>query len=199
MIGRLTTLLIAVCLAAGIGLAAKTPICGEPEVDVACMYEFVKAHNPGFSREIAEAYIEIGCRYGVRGDIAMCQAILETGWFRFGDDTAVTHDQYNFCGLGVISNKKDRGHVFSSVEEGVTAQIQHLFAYSCSDPLPEGEKVVDPRFNYVKRGSAKTWEALNGRWAANKHYSDRILDLFRRMKEPISRRIEVEIPDDIGF
>lgn len=174
---------------------AATPICGDVEVGIDRMYEFVKTHNENFPREIAEAYYHIGKKYGVRGDIALCQAILETGWFRFSDDTAVTSDQYNFCGLGVTANK-ERGHAFDSIEAGVTAQIQHLFAYGSSDNLPDGEEIIDPRFSYVSRGSASTWEELNGRWAANKHYSDRILALFYRMSERTVLTIEVDIPDE---
>ncbi len=176
-------------------LNAATPICGDLEVSVDRMYEFVRTHNKSFPREIAEAYYNIGKKYGVRGDIALCQAILETGWFRFADDTAVTSDQYNFCGLGVTVNK-ERGHAFESIEEGVTAQIQHLYAYGSRDELPAGETIIDPRFSYVSRGSASTWEDLNGRWAANKHYSDRILSLYYRMAQRTIEIIEVDIPDE---
>ncbi|RLT76656.1 hypothetical protein D7V95_07555 [bacterium J10(2018)] len=174
---------------------AATPICGRPEVDVERMYRFVKMHNPEFPREIAEAYYNVGLLYGVRGDIAMCQAILETGWFRFADGTSVTADQYNYCGLGVTSSR-EKGHAFSSIEEGVKAQIQHLYAYGCKDDLPKGETIVDPRFSYVKRGSAKTWEKLNGRWAASRHYSDRILKLYFQLSGSQIEFIEVEIPEE---
>lgn len=188
-------LIVAVALSLGVHAKAATPICGDVEVSIDRMYEFVKKHNKTFPREIAEAYYHIGKKYGVRGDIALCQAILETGWFRFSDNTAVTYDQYNFCGLGVTANK-ERGHAFDSIEAGVTAQIQHLFAYGSNDDLPEGETIIDPRFSYVRRGSASTWEELNGRWAANRHYSDRILGLFYRMAERTIQIIEVDIPDE---
>ncbi|MBD5374772.1 MAG: glucosaminidase domain-containing protein [Bacteroides sp.] len=153
---------------------------GEPEIDAEQMYRFVAARNPEFPREIAEAFYEIGRRYGVRGDIALCQSILETGWFRFTGGTAVTFSQNNFCGLGVTQLGL-KGHSFPTVEEGVTAQIQHLYAYATSFPLPKGEKLVDPRFSRVMRGIAPTWSGLNRRWAANDHYADRIMGLFADM------------------
>ena len=90
---------------------------------------------------------------------------------------------------------KERGHAFESIEEGVTAQIQHLYAYGSRDELPAGETIIDPRFSYVSRGSASTWEDLNGRWAANKHYSDRILSLYYRMAQRTIDLKEVDIPD----
>ena len=52
----------------------KTPIFGNPEVDVDHMYAYVRRHNPDFRREVAEAFYNIGRRYGIRGDIALCQA-----------------------------------------------------------------------------------------------------------------------------
>lgn len=163
-----------------VSLGINTPIMGEPEIDAEQMYRFVAARNPEFPREIAEAFYEIGRRYGVRGDIALCQSILETGWFRFTGGTAVTLSQNNFCGLGVTQLGL-KGHSFPTVEEGVTAQIQHLYAYATSFPLPKGEKLVDPRFSRVMRGIAPTWSGLNRRWAANDHYADRIMGLFADM------------------
>lgn len=153
------------------------PIMGEPVFDAERLYNFVAHHNPGFDRTIAKAYIEVGRRYGIRGDIALCQSILETGWFMFADGTSVTPSQHNYCGLGVLS-RGQRGHSFKSVEEGVTAQIQHLFAYACASPLPDGETLIDPRFKLVSRGVAPTWSELSGRWAANDRYARSIMKLF---------------------
>ncbi len=158
-------------------LGVRTPIVGESQIDADRMYRFVAARNPDFPREIAEAFFKIGRRYGIRGDIALCQAILETGWFLFTGGTAVTLSQNNFCGLGVTQLGL-KGHSFPTVEEGVTAQIQHLYAYACTDPLPKGEKLVDPRFSRVMRGVAPTWADLNRRWAANDHYADRIMGIY---------------------
>lgn len=157
-----------------------TPIIGKPVVNAEQMYRFVKRHNPKFNREIAEAFYEIGKKYGVRGDIALCQSILETGWFQFGGGTAVKPAQHNYCGLGV-TRKGVRGHSFKNVRQGVTAQIQHLYAYATKSNLPHGEKLVDPRFSKVKRGIAPTWGDLNNRWAMNSHYADRIMKIYTDM------------------
>lgn len=155
-------------------------IFGEPQVSVDRMYEFVRSRNDQFTRDIAEAYYNIGIRYGIRGDIALCQGILETGWFKFADGTAVRPEQHNYCGLGVTRGGMT-GHAFDTVELGVTAQIQHLYAYACSSELPEGEKIIDPRFKLVVRGVAPTWEGLSNRWAANEKYAERIMALFSMM------------------
>ena len=179
----------------------KTPILGNPEVDVDNMYAYVKRHNPDFRREVAEAFYSIGRRYGIRGDIALCQAIIETGWFRFDNGTAVRPEAHNYCGLGV-KKRGDRGCSFKSVEEGVTAMIQHLYAYACSGKLPKGERKIDPRFDYVSRGCAPTWEKLAGRWAMNPRYGKNIMKIYSGLASKARsggkvQFIEVNIPDDL--
>ncbi|MCI9285407.1 MAG: glucosaminidase domain-containing protein [Muribaculaceae bacterium] len=181
-------------------ISAKTPIMGKQQVEIEKMYQYVSTHNPDFSREVAEAFFTVGERYGVRGDIALCQAIIETGWFRFDNGTAVRPDDHNYCGLGV-KKRGDRGCSFSTVEEGVTAMVQHLYAYCCKDPLPSGEDIIDPRFGFVSRGAASTWEALSGKWAMNHRYGDNILRIYKRMSahktvDKTIHLIEVNIPDE---
>lgn len=134
--------------------------------------------NPDAKRieDIAGAYIRIGKRYGVRGDVAFAQAIVETGWFTFRG-SAVTPDQHNYCGMGVTSTGL-KGNEFRTIEEGVTAHIQHLFAYATTLPLPEGDSILDPRFRYVKRGIAPTWKDLNNRWAMNDKYAGTIESVY---------------------
>lgn len=162
------------------GVEELLTILGPTEVSADRMWAFVAAVNPDFSPSIARAYYEIGRRYGIRGDVALCQSIIETGWFRFSGGTAVTPDQHNYCGLGV-TRLGVKGHTFTSIEEGVTAQMQHLYAYASKRPLPKGEKMVDPRFALVSRGVACSWKDLNRRWAANDRYGESILAVYGRL------------------
>lgn len=175
-------LMLAAMAMAAVTAGASTPILGDHEVDIERMYWFVAERNPDFDIEVAEAFYEVGRIYGVRGDIALCQAIIETGWFRFDNGTAVTADAHNYCGLGVHSTG-EKGCSFPGIREGVTAMIQHLYAYACRNPLPEGEELLDPRFTYVSRGSAKAWESLSGRWAMNPRYGRDILDMYKRLNK----------------
>lgn len=191
--------ILTLLLSSTVTAVAVTPIRGMQEADPERMYQYVASHNPNFSREVAQAFYEIGELYGIRGDIALCQAIIETGWFRFDNGTAVSPSSHNYCGLGV-KRRGDKGCRFNSVREGVTAMIQHLYAYSCRDDIPEGEDILDPRFTYVTRGSATTWESLSGRWAINKHYGHNILKIYSKMLDyevspMIVQVIEVKIPD----
>ncbi len=161
-------------------LSAATNICGTIQADANRMYQFVKSQNSSFDREIAEQFIAVGKIYGIRGDIALCQSIVETGWFKYTGGTAVTPDDHNYCGLGVTV-LGEKGCQFDTVKEGVTAQIQHLYAYATTSALPAGETLIDPRFNYVSRGSATTWEGLDGKWAMSSGYGSKILSVYDEM------------------
>lgn len=99
--------------------------------------------------ELAELFLEEGANEGIRGDIAFCQSIKETGWFRFGGQ--VLPEQNNFAGIGATNNSP----VGKGARLGVRAQIQHLKAYA-------NDEALDPRFGLVTRGAAGN---MNGRWA----------------------------------
>lgn len=167
-------------------VAEATELCssimGEQQVDAETLCRFVKRHNPDFEPEIAETFVRLGKVYGIRGDVAMCQAIIETGWFKFADGTAVRPEQHNYCGLGV-TKRGVKGHAFDSVEDGVRAHLQHLYAYACTAPLPKNEPLTDPRFKLVKRGAATTWEELSNRWAMNPNYGKQIMRLYGQLLE----------------
>ena len=160
--------------------SAATAIMGTMQADVDRMYYFVKSVNSSFPREIAENFYNVAKKYGMRGDIALCQSCVETGWFKYTGGTAVRPEHHNYCGLGVTDFGKP-GCIFSTVKEGVTAQIQHLYAYATTKALPAGEVLVDPRFNYVTRGCAPTWESLGGKWAVATDYGTKILSIYNDM------------------
>lgn len=163
------------------------PITGESLVGADEMYVFVARQNPGFDREIARQYHDVGRIYGIRGDVAICQAIIETGWFRFGGGTAVAAGQHNYCGLGVTARGL-KGAAFGSVRDGVAAHIQHLFAYATDAPLPDGEELVDPRFAYVRRATARSWRDLDMKWAMNRRYAESVIALYRRLLESAGKK-----------
>ena len=132
--------------------------------------------------DLAELYIRIGAEYGIRGDLAFCQAAKETGYWQFTG--SVQPWQNNYCGLWATGspltgqesfNGADssqvrfeagiHGAIFTTPEAGVEAHIQHLYAYATNKPLPAGKVLIDPRFCLVNKGVAPTWQKLNARWA----------------------------------
>jgi hypothetical protein len=162
--------------------AGHHDILGQSQISAEKMVAFVKSINPTAQDidEIAIQFIEIGKRYNLKGDIAFCQSIIETGWFKFDGGTAVTPGQHNYCGMGVTS-KGIKGNEFPSVIQGVMAQIQHLFAYACNNPLPIGEVIIDQRYQYVTRGISPHWEDLNNHWAMNDTYGQQILAMYDKL------------------
>jgi hypothetical protein len=86
---------------------------------------------------------------GVKAEVVFAQAMKETGWLGYGGDVKI--NQFNFAGLGATGGGAN-GASFDTVRQGIRAQVQHLKAYASKDPLKNA--CVDPRFQYVTRGSA---------------------------------------------
>lgn len=126
-------------------------------------YKAILNNNPEINKDLVKLYFELSPKYHIDGVHVIAQSILETGWFKF-EGSSVSITQNNFCGLGATGGGA-AGASFDTPELGITAQLQHLFAYASTEELPEGEEIVDPRFNYVARGIAPTWEELAGKWA----------------------------------
>lgn len=120
-------------------------------------------NNKDFDIEIAKSFFKLAPIYGIDPLMAISQSILETGWFKY-QGSAVKPEHHNYCGLGVTSNGIEGGK-FDTIDDGVTAQYQHLYAYGTKDALDPNEKIIDPRFKYVTRGIAPYWQNLAGRWA----------------------------------
>ena len=115
---------------------------------------------------IARVYIKEASVEGVNHNIAFAQMCHETSFLRYGNQ--VKSWQHNYCGLGATDNGS-RGLSFPDVQTGVRAHIQHLKAYASIHGLRNA--LVDPRFKYVKRGSAPTIDHLAGTWASDRNYA----------------------------
>lgn len=126
-------------------------------------YKKIKAVNADFERAILDTFISQAAPYEIDPFIAVSQSILETGWFRFNGGSVKT-EQHNYCGLGATGGGVS-GASFDTIEQGVNAQYQHLYAYGCKDALPEDIEIFDPRYSLVTRGKAVYWEELAGKWA----------------------------------
>ncbi|MBO4934565.1 MAG: N-acetylmuramoyl-L-alanine amidase [Clostridia bacterium] len=155
--------------------------------------------------ELINYYLTIGAKYHLRGDLAYLQAIKETGWFKFNRPQsylapdgeggwvrvyeprpeglyAVPTDN-NFCGLGITGKLGDEASLcrFATAELGVTAHIQHIYAYATADALPEGEVIVDPRFYYMEHGSKPSWKELGTNdWTSDPDYGGSIVTAYTK-------------------
>ena len=149
-------------------------------------YTYLKQTNPNARldcsmEEIVNVYWLEASREGIRPDLAFCQALLETGFFRYGGD--VLPSQNNFCGLGTVGGGA-KGVRFKTPQEGARAHIQHLLAYSRTS-LPQ-TAVIDPRYKLVhgirmERGLIDKWYGLNGTWAMGGNYCEKIMTHYQNM------------------
>ncbi|SHK57579.1 Tetratricopeptide repeat-containing protein [Selenomonas ruminantium] len=166
-------------------------IMGPAEATQEQMTAFIRKRNPNPKinctlEEMVNYYYQEAGAEGVRPDVALCQALKETGFFAYGGD--VSPQQNNFCGLGATGNHEP-GHSFATAQLGVRAHIQHLLAYAKYKPPVQA--IIDPRYQHVVKnrpdlhGKVLTWTKLNGNWAVpGKNYGQEILMLWREAQAP---------------
>lgn len=171
-------------------------IFGEAVATKTQAVELLKQCNPELkltcdAETIVDFYWQEAGREGVRQDIALAQALVETGFFRFGGD--VKPEQNNFCGLGTTGGGVKGAH-FATPQLGVRAHIQHLLAYTTQKH--PSTKIIDPRYDLahairMERGLCDTWYKLNGTWAMSPNYSEKIMGVWQRM-------LDIEIVEEVN-
>jgi N-acetylmuramoyl-L-alanine amidase/methionine-rich copper-binding protein CopC len=174
-----------------------TPILGDPQVEksqlvsdlkaglaargIAFPSDVYSAYGASTVEEFVERLWDAAIAEGVRPEVVYSQAMVETGYLKFGGD--VQPKQCNFCGLGATGNGvsgADFGPYGSdAVYIGFLAQAQHLRAYAGKAPL--SSKTYDPRYGTWLFGRSETVEGLSGTWAADTTYGGKILSIMSRL------------------
>ena len=175
-------------------------ILGEPVATQEQMVQFILLRNPNPKincsvEDLVRYYYEEGALEGIRPDIALCQAIKETGTWNYGGD--VVPEQNNYCGLGTTGGGVKGGY-FPTPQIGVRAHIQHLLVYTSKRPTKLEN--VDPRYEHIVNnrpdvfGNVHTWTSLNGIWAApGINYGQDILALWQQAQAMFSNGTQVQI------
>ena len=149
--------------------------------------EKLAAGGAGSIEKLANIFYEEATSEGIDPAIAWCQTMKETNWLRYGGQVKI--EQFNFAGIGATDGGAS-GADFSSygkngVRMGVRAQIQHLKAYAVKSISKKDLKYecVDPRFEYVNKGSAMyvEWLGINENpngsgWATDSKYGYSIIN-----------------------
>ena len=179
-------------------------IMGHSDVTIAQMVAYYKKNNltydqysgslsqyNGILAKGGAANIEIYCTIfkqeaeaeGVRVEVAFAQAMLETGFLKFGGD--VKPNQYNFAGIGATGGVP--GNEFSDVREGIRAQIQHLKCYASDVAL--NNPCVDPRWGSWLRNKAPYVQWLSKAnnpygigWATDAGCAEKLLNMIKNLK-----------------
>lgn len=135
-------------------------------------------------QDLCRIFYEESTFEGVDPAVAFCQSMKETGFLTFRGRVPIT--AYNFAGIGAVDNDASAYATFSSVREGIRAQIQHLKAYASKEALKN--PCVDPRFKWVTRGCAPYVEWLGSEqnptgkgWATDANYGYSIINDYMRV------------------
>lgn len=173
----------------------RTPISGNNGVTASQLVNFYNNNSsipfPSYYTNLgvtldqfAQMYIDECRDENIRADLAFAQAMLETGFLRFGGDVKI--NQFNFAGIGATGGgvsgadfAAQYGNNANGIRMGIRAQIQHLKAYGSTNKL--NHECIDPRFQYVTRGSAPTLADLAGKWAADTSYAVKIAALMEKI------------------
>jgi len=142
---------------------------------------FLRLVNPDAASRFSDLprlYREEAAIENVNYDIAFAQMLVETNALNANQVLA----QNNFGGIGSATGGTV-GASFPNAQVGVRAHIQHLKAYGSVEPLVL--RVVDPRFNFVRRGVAPLVSMLTGRWNSTPNYGERIMAMVRRLYDSI--------------
>lgn len=165
------------------GKGKFTSILGKPSATVSQMKEYARFHKGAeFFVELADLFYEISVDYGVDPAVAFAQACKETAFGRYGGVL-----DRNFHNPGAIKTAKGGPNEdpcshqrFPNWRRGITAQVQHLALYA--GKIIDPKKIVDPRHFQSIKGTAKTAQALSGKWAGLGYGEDlekRITELQR--------------------
>lgn len=132
---------------------------------------------------LAELFWRIAMAAGINPVVVYAQSAKETG---YGNFRGVLDASFmNPCGLktsaGGANNDPGAHKRFSSWEEGITAQVDHLALYAGAQGYPKAG-TPDPRhFPYLK-GTAPTVEQLGGKWAPASTYGTGIVAMMKKLE-----------------
>ena len=134
-------------------------------------------------RDFCQIYYEECAAEGIKAEVAFVQAMLETGFLKYGGDVKI--EQFNFAGLGATGNGEP-GNSFSDVRTGIRAHVQHLKCYANNEPLNNPR--VDPRWSDSLRGKAAYvgWLSIKHNpsgtgWASDANYGTKLLTGIKKI------------------
>jgi len=116
-------------------------------------------------------YTDSGAAHGVRADLAVAQAALETGYFKHFPGGPGGNN--NYAGIAVYDGQAT-GAGFANATDGVTAHVSLLREYA--DPAYHGAPV-----HAAQPGCCPTVGSLAGVWATDPDYATSLLAIYNTM------------------
>jgi len=152
----------------------KLSLLGESCCSPERMLAYARRRNPQ-APDNAEAFFRLGNKYGIRGDVAYCQATYDTrGW------------------TSELSGPSWAAFVRKDWEDeaAIESRVRLLYAFAMEFGLPEGNDPTERRaLAFLEksgwRGQAPCWEDLNGKWShsGNLRYGQYVVAMWRSMLE----------------
>lgn len=158
----------------------ERPILGKNTTSVHQMKKWAISKNANkLFIDLAPTFYEVSIKNGVDPAVTYTQSAKETGYMKFGGVLDASFK--NPCGLKIPKGGDDKDpeahKVFSSWEEGITAQVHHLALYAGKEGFPKAG-TPDPRHFPYLLGKAKTVEALSKNWAPSPEYGNDIVKMM---------------------
>jgi len=114
-------------------------------------------------------YSDTGARLGVRGDLAVAQAVLETGYFKHFPEGGIN----NYAGIAVHDGA-NRGASFPTAADGVTGHVALLREFADAH-------FADAPVHAAEPGCCPTVGSLAGVWATDPDYAVSLLAIYEAM------------------
>lgn len=153
---------------------ASFPVAGVWDGDPRALEAAVASYSEGRAPAgIGSLYAQLGAAFRIRADVAVAQAMHETGRFRFdGTDPVFSAraEWNNWCGLKTTAG--DATARFETPAKGVLAHIAHLAWYAHPDHVhADCSQASDPRhFGPGHRNNVRVIGDLGGKWAPSPDY-----------------------------
>ncbi|RIE01267.1 hypothetical protein [Cohnella faecalis] len=159
-----------------VGPSGKVTIMGPSRCNAERMAAYASRRNSSVP-DLAHAYLRFGAEYGVRGDVAYCQALYDTrAW-----TTEPAGSPWKPLALSSGRSVSDE----ASVEQHI--QLLHAFAANKSAGYEESAEVAERRSRMERAGwlgTVRHWEDLNGKWQLpGSKYGQDIVAIWRGMME----------------
>lgn len=140
----------------------KLSIYGRPRVGADTMRAYVARRNPG-APDVAEMYLRQAEPYGIRGDLAFCQAMLDTqAWTAEPQGPPWKPFAYAIWG-GLASSDRSEEELSRRVERHLQKLSAVVDSHGTDEPC---------------------WEDLGGRWAVSDfRYGHDIVAIWRNMQQ----------------
>lgn len=164
--GAITFFIIIMLLFSNNYVFADTPIRNTPQTTKEQAIAYLSDRNAEQEFIDLIPFIYEYCEdVGVEPTLVVAQISLETNFFR----SSLSKSKYNTSGM-----KQPNGDYmkFDSYKEGIKAEINHLNLYA---GYPDNHK------SWLN-GWCKTVEGLSGKWAEDKRYSSKLLNIINEIK-----------------